>query len=360
MKRIIAMLTALLALMPVGLAEISMSGETDGDVIYTMYDQDGTRITSRAGKMYYGDEYISGDDQLYRVVEVNEEEMIAVAEHLGEAQIDVEAFSGFMSAVAEDKKLICMYSTHSDESYVPNDGDYSLEEDAGIYDVGEALKDNLEAHGIEVVYSQDTFLPHDAGAYSRSRSTAEELLKKGPDALFDIHRDGVAADEYETEVDGEEASKVRLFVGRSNQNSAENKAFAQKIKATADEEYPGLIKDIYIGKGNYNQELYGHALLLELGTHEIDKDLAITSTDYLADVINQVVYPESGAEATVQKEEGMSGVTKGIIWVIVVAVIGAAIYGLAATGKLSGMWDKIKRGTSELTAGAAGKKPHKK
>ena len=33
------------------------------------------------------------------------------------------------------------------------------------------------------------------------------------------------------------------------------------------------------------------------------------------------------------------------------------IYGLASTGKLSGMWNKLKRGLSELTGGLAGKKP---
>ena len=62
--------------------------------------------------------------------------------------------------------------------------------------------------------------------------------------------DLIATGHYaQTEVDGEDISKVRLFVGRNNQNSAENKAFAQQIKAEADREYPGLIKDIFIGMG---------------------------------------------------------------------------------------------------------------
>ena len=73
-----------------------------------------------------------------------------------------------------------MYSTHSDESYVPSDGESSKLEDAGIYDVGEALAKSFEESGIEVVYSKETFHPHDAGAYRRSRRTAEELLKDDP------------------------------------------------------------------------------------------------------------------------------------------------------------------------------------
>ena len=115
--------------------------------------------------------------------------------------------------------------------------------------MGHALKDELEKYGITVVYSEETFLPHDAGAYRRSRATAEELIKDQPDALFDVHRDAIPVEHYETEIDGEETSKVRLFVGRNNPNADVNKAFAQKIKAVADKKYPGLIKDIFIGMG---------------------------------------------------------------------------------------------------------------
>ena len=44
-------------------------------------------------------------------------------------------------------------------------------------------------------------------------------------------------------------SKVRLLVGKGNQNKDANLSFAKQIKAVADKMYPGLIKDIYMGKG---------------------------------------------------------------------------------------------------------------
>ena len=338
-----------------------LSGETDGEAVYSLYDASGALITMRGAKIWEGDEYIAEDNRHYRVVSVDDGNHSAVAEYLGQAETEQAAQLAFapFSAQAEEGRLICMYSTHSDESYEPNDGDYSLEEDAGIYDVGHALKDELEKHGVTVVYSEETFLPHDAGAYRRSRATVEELLKDRPDALFDVHRDAIPAEQYETEIDGEETSKVRLFVGRNNPNADVNKAFAQKIKAAADEKYPGLIKDIFIGKGNYNQELYPQALLLEMGTHKIDKDLVITSTEYLADVINDVLYGGSAQAATPAKtgEGNGQNAAKGIIWVIVIAAIAAAVYALASTGRLDGMWDKLKRGASEITGGMTGKKP---
>jgi stage II sporulation protein P len=193
---------------------------------------------------------------------------------------------------------------------------------------------------------------------SEANARAEELLKKNPDALLDIHRDAVPAEEYETEVDGEDVSKVRLFVGRNNQNSAENKAFAQQIKAEADKEYPGLIKDIFIGKGNYNQELYPHALLMEFGTHEIEKEKAEASTDYIAEVLDNVLYGPS-AKAEGAKGATGKGVAKGVGWVVGLALVAAAVYGLAATGSLRGAWEKVGRNVSEITGGLLGKKPGK-
>ena len=352
---LLAMLALFMAAVPAAYSE------NDGDCIYYLHSTDGEYLTMRAGKMYEGDEYIAGDNRHFRIVQVDDASCAAYAEPVDDGAV----FSGISfseAALAEEtkksggsdseKRLICMYSTHSDESYVPNDGDSSLWEDAGIYDVGNALKTSLEKKGIKVVYSEETFLPHDTGAYSRSASTAKNLLEKSPDALFDVHRDAVPAEEYETEVDGEEMSKVRLFVGRSNSNSQANMAFAREIKARADEMYPGLIKDIYIGKGNYNQELYPQALLLELGTHEIDKELVINSTDYLADVIDSVLYGEVASAEAADAEN--AGASKGIIWAIIIAILAAVIYALASTGRLDGMWNRIKRSISEITGGSIG------
>lgn len=354
MKRFLAALVAaLLCAAPCALAE------NDGDCVYTLLNADGEKLTCRAGRMYVDDEYISSDNRLYRVAFVDDENCTATAEYLGPAVLDEAAFADFLSAQAEsesdgkDKKLICMYSTHSDESYVPSDGASSLWVNAGIYDVGDALKENLEALGITVEYSDKSFLPHDADAYNRSRSTVEEYAKRMPDAIIDIHRDGVDAEEYETEVDGEDTSMVRLFVGRSNQNAAENKAFAQRLKAAADEVYPGLIKDIYIGKGNYNQELYPQAILLEFGTYEIEKEKAISATEYMAEVINDVLYGPSAKASTGEKN---SAAAVGIAWAVGIAVLAAGIYALSSTGKLAPAWDKLKRGASEMTAGLFGKR----
>jgi len=326
---------------------------------YTLLDAEGNVLTMRGGRIWPGDEYIAGDDRWYRVASVDDAAHTATAEYLGLSRPDGEAVSAFAtgkggdSANGDGKKLVAMYSTHSDESYVPDDGTASKWKGAGIYDVGDSLKAALEKRGIETLYSKETFLPHDADAYTRSRRTAEELLKQEPDALLDIHRDAVPAEQYETRVDGEDISKVRLFVGRTNQNAAENRAFARQIKAEADKKYPGLIKDIFIGKGNYNQDLSANALLLEFGTHEIEKEKAQEATGYIAEVLDNVLFGP-GAKAEGAEATRNVAVARGVGWAIALAALAAAVYALASTGSLQGAWQKLGQRAGELTGGLFG------
>ena len=350
MRRLAALL--LMALM---LLSASAAAENDGDCLYTLLDQQGTELTQRGGRIYEGDEYIASDNKHYRVISVDDARQTATAECLGE--VSEAAFAPKETAQGDGRKLICMYSTHSDESYVPDDGTESKWQNAGIYDVGDSLKKALEEKGITAVYSHETFLPHDADAYTRSRRTAEELMKKAPDALIDVHRDAVPAKQYETEVDGEDISKVRLFVGRSNPNADANKAFARQLKAEADDRYPGLVKDIFIGRGNYNQELYDHSILLEFGTHEIDKDKAIAATAYMADVLDSVLYG-SGAKKSQRGASATSGF-KGLGWALLALAVAGVVFAFAATGSGRGALYKLRRHASELTGGAVGEKPDK-
>ncbi|MEF9973740.1 MAG: stage II sporulation protein P [Clostridia bacterium] len=377
MRKLVVVLVALLAFMP-SVARAQADGaqviaaqadgaDGSGDAyaddaqVYRIVDTEGAYLTSRAGRVYVQDEYIAQDDRLYRVVEVNGDALSATAELIGYEPVnDAAAFALFEAARAAPKKLVSMYSTHSDESYVPTDGSASKTKDAGIYDVGDALKAQLEARGIEVVYSDETFLPHDAGAYRRSRATAEELLKGGPAALLDLHRDGIPdPDEYAKKIDGENATKVRLLVGKSNANASANRAFAKEIKASADKKYPGLIKDIYVGKGNYNQELYPKSLLLEFGTHTLSKERAIQSTEYMADVLNDVLFGGTAAAATTGQAEGKAS-GSGIAWLVGGVVVAIIVYVLASTGTFKGMGGKIARSASEVSGGLVGKKPDDK
>ena len=359
---------------------LTAADNADSDKLYTVYDQSDAHVFTFCGTLSEGDEYISSDNTLYRITAI--EDLQAKAERIGiESMPDVSwldageaqpVFASYAipaaSGKTDGKKLIAMYVTHSDESYVPSDGTQSINGQGGIYDVARQFRDELQKLGIDVILDESTHLPHDSGAYRRSRQTAERLLQKRPDAIIDIHRDGIPdKNEYTCTIEGDPASQVRLLVGRSNQNSEVNREFAKQIKAVADKQYPGLIKDIFIGKGNYNQDLSPNAILFEFGTHTLSKERALESTQHMASVVNTALYGSSTGSAkaektaTVNKSNETSGKNKGAITgiagLVIVAVIGAIVFAFAQTGSGKAMTGKIKRGVSEITGGLLGKKP---
>ena len=374
-KLILTFLFMFMAIPAAGVAEGTES-------LYTVTDSAGNALFTLSGELHEGDEYIAKDNTLYQITAVarNQANAEAVGQEpmpdvswldAGSAQpvfADISIPAG--SKNTDAKKLIAMYVTHSDESYIPTDGTESINGQGGIYDVARKFRNELQALGVDVILDESTHLPHDSGAYRRSRQTAERLLQKRPDAIIDIHRDGIPdQNEYTCTINGENASQVRLLVGRSNQNSEVNREFAKQIKAIADKQYPGLIKDIFIGKGNYNQDLSPNAILLEFGTHTLSKERAIESTQLMADVVSTALYGPQTSSAKSEKTKASQpaaqakenkGAAKGILLLLAAVVIGILLFAFLQTGSKSAMKTKVTRGLSEMTGGFFGKKPEQK
>ena len=350
--------------------------------VWQLVDASGRQLTSICYEPDIGDSYLSEDNHLYRVIAV--EDGRALLKDQGEqtlpdvSWLDMTDVAQPVSAVNGTRR-IAFYCTHSDESYEPSDGYYSTTEHGSVYQVAQALADSLTERGVTCEVSDALHHPHDAGAYRRSRQTAMELVKRMPDALFDIHRDGIPdPDEYAVTIGGRDASKIRLLVGRGNQNMEVNKEFALLIKAVGDKVYPGLIKDIYMGKGVFNQDLLPHALLLECGTYTLSKEAVLTSMPMMADVINRALYggvtgsagtsdvgsarmdtaggiTMGATDAPAAQDAGASG--KGILWLVGLLVVGLIVYGIVATGSVKGGMHKAGRNLHEMTGGLVGSKP---
>lgn len=275
----------------------------DEESYFTVYNGDNMQevLFMKGDSVAVNDEYISSDNKLYIIESVDEDKMVGVARYKEDVKMPVyniaKKDNNFKEVSAAVNKRIGLYHTHNDECYNDEDGVDSIYGAGGIHDVGKSLKKNLEKLSIKVFYSENLHLPHNSGAYTRSEQTASELLQNDLDAIFDIHRDATPRREYITEVNGTTMSKVRIVIGSANKNSEMNKEFALNIKAYADAVYPGLIKDIYIGKGNYNQQLYSRSLLFEMGTNLIEKEYARRATEPLAKTIDVVLYGTRMASA---------------------------------------------------------------
>ncbi len=374
MKRILCILALLTLLIPVAQAETT---------VWTLVDERGTTITHIADEPTVGDSYISGDNLLYEVTSVTGS-TATVTEKGPVALPSIDWLDADAALpVSATSRRIALYCTHSDECYEPTDGAYSIRGRGAIYDVADTLAEALENRGITASVAEDQHHPHDAGAYRRSRQTAVRLLQDAaPDCLLDIHRDGIPdPDSYAVTLGGEPASKVRLLVGRGNQNADVNKEFALLIKAVGDRLYPGLIKDIYLGKGTFNQDLSPRSLLLECGTYTLPKERVLASMPLMADVISRALYggivgsagrtvsdvqsaPQSTAGITMGATDvpttqpaGEGGVGTGLLFVIGLLVVGLLGYGILSAGSAKGGMHKAARHVSEMTGGLLGKRP---
>lgn len=351
--------------------------------VWEIVDEAGMHLTHVCYEPDAGDEYISAENLLFRVDRVEGSKAIAIKIGV-QSMPDIDWMDEVRPVSASARnRTVGIYCTHSDESYQPSDGFYSTRERGSIYQVAQSLADALGEEGIEAKVNDTLHHPHDAGAYRRSRQTAVDLLRTTlPDCLIDVHRDGIPdPSSYETEIAGQKASKIRLLVGRGNQNAELNKDFALAVKAVADRVYPGLIKDIYMGKGAFNQDLLPRSILFECGTYTISKELVLTSMPMMADVLNRTLYGGivgsigntkndvpfqqetrggvTQGEPDPELQSEAEGISSGVGFLLTILLIGIVGIAFLSTGTFRGGKKKLKRNLSEMTGGLISQPPEK-
>lgn len=258
--------------------------------IYSIYDENFNLLFER-DEVEIGDSYMSNDFKYYEIIYLDKESHKGIAKFVRNVEKPKIEKSYLPAPIKIEKRTICMYMTHNDESYVPSDGVDSVYGNGGIKDVALALKSELEKNMINVYLDDTLHIPHDSQAYSRSLKTAKNLISKySPDAIFDIHRDGASRKYYVSNINGKEHGRVRIVVGKANPNMKLNEEFATYLMAVGNELYPWLFTDIYYARGHYNQELSSKAILFEMGSHLCEKELLLSSMKELSEVITTSLY----------------------------------------------------------------------
>ncbi len=274
-----------------GLYAFALDGQITEN--YVVYNEEG-EIVCEKSTVELGDIFITKDFEQYEIVEVeNHKAQAKLVKKLEPPKIyrQEDVAKDKFSSRGNLSKKICLYMTHNDESYTPSDGYDSVYGAGGIHDVARAFKRELSKKDIDIVLDETLHIPHNSSAYTRSSVTAKKLLEEErPDAMFDVHRDGVSKSYYYVTNGGEGYSKIRIVVGKSNPNFDENFGFAQTVFALGNEKYPFLFSDIYLGKGHYNQALQPTDLLFEMGTYLIEKEYVYNSLPLLADIVNTALY----------------------------------------------------------------------
>lgn len=271
------------------------SSDSQGIQCVTVRDTEGNIIFQTGEPVHVEDEYINEMNQHYIVTKVSGEEGIAeIKTQVPTPPQDDLSSSSIINpslpALAEGQNIhVVIYHTHTDESYTPTSGTASEPGNGDILDIGKALQTALQEEGISATHSDNLHDPHDINAYNRSRRTAAQLIKEQPDAVFDIHRDSAPAQAYQTSVNGVDSARIMIVIGRSNPNMQTNLQYAKRIKAAADELHPGLMRGIFMGKGDYNQDLYPTSILFECGTDQLGADGVVIAVHSLSDAILSVL-----------------------------------------------------------------------
>ncbi|HWR45322.1 stage II sporulation protein P [Sporomusa sp.] len=338
-------------------AESTAGGELVSGYI-TVVDDKGVIVLQTGHEVHPGDEYISEDDVLYEITAV--EGTLARCRAMEKISSHAPDNAIFVQAPSPDapKPKIALYHSHTDESYIPNDGVPTERGNGSIMTVGDTFEKRLTELGYQVDHSKTLHDPHDANAYHRSRRTAMKLLQGQPVAIFDIHRDSAPLRTYSTTINGENVTKLLLVVGRQNQNRNTTLDFARNIKSATDAKYRGLIRGIFIARGNYNQDLSPRALLVEAGTEYNTREAAERSMALFADVVPSFLGPGGGNGGVAQASPAGTYTDTGgdntgggsdtpidtapgndILGLALAVVVGAAAFLFLSTGS----WQEAKR-----------------
>ena len=252
--------------------------------VYSIYSSDGFFLAQKQ-EPQVGDQLIMPTLEKYEVVAIDQANLLAHANKIGHFEVNRQNLIGGEAPKFKNAK-VAMYMTHNAESYELGDGYSSIYGPGGIHDVAKQLAQAFQNMNVGVVLDQTLHIPHDAAAYTRSGVTAQRLLNNySPNALFDIHRDGVPRSLYYTTHNGVPRSKIRMVVGKASTNFAAIQNLAVILMANGNQLYPWLFLDIYLATGHYNQGRTKNAMLFEMGTYLIEKHLVMASCAPLAEVV---------------------------------------------------------------------------
>lgn len=191
--------------------------------------------------------------------------------------------------IVNDKPSILIYHTHTSESYVTLDLEWypssftSRSSDCGqnMVRVGEAMVDELEKAGFNVIHDKTIYDTSYNGSYQRSRAQVEMYLELYPSIVItlDVHRDALTTNNEQTiikpvaEVNGKKAAQIMLIAGREGNtitsfpNWENNLKFAVQIQNKMNEMYPEVMRPLFHCYRMYNMDLTPNSLLVEVGTH---------------------------------------------------------------------------------------------
>lgn len=204
-----------------------------------------------------------------------------------------------------DMPQILIYHTHAQEAFADSE---EGNQEHTIVGMGEVLAEELRSYGYQVMHDTGVYDLVDgvldrSAAYDYARTSVQQILEEYPtiEVIIDLHRDGVEGKKFVTEIDGRPTSMIMFFNGISQNEQGEalswlenpyrqqNLAFSLQLQLKAEEQYPGLTRNIYLKAERFNLHLRPRSLLIEAGTQLNTVEEERNAMKPLADLIQQVL-----------------------------------------------------------------------
>lgn len=203
-----------------------------------------------------------------------------------------------------------IYHTHTWESYLPllPGSTNPSSKDKNVTVLGKRLGEKLEENGIKTLVDssdiQEKLLKRGMKyyqSYAVSRESVVEALgqNKQLQLMFDIHRDAQRKHVTTKEIKGQSYAKVMFVIGSGNPNYMKNIQFADKLHKLLEKSYPGLSRGVLNkpkiegNNGVYNQDLFDHNLVIEIGGIDNNLEELNRTVDALAEVISEYYWGEA-------------------------------------------------------------------
>lgn len=204
---------------------------------------------------------------------------------------------------------VLIFHTHSSEAYTADDIDRYEESDPyrtedkryNVIHVGDALTEQLEAHGLTVIHDREIYdYPSYTGSYGRSGAAVERYLAEYPsiEIVIDLHRDALGSGDvvYKTQalLSGKTSAQVMMLAGTGENglwhpNWQQNLKLVLFLQQALDRRYPTLARPIELVSERYNQQLSPGMLILEVGSSGNTLREAITAVELFGEAAGEAL-----------------------------------------------------------------------
>lgn len=214
--------------------------------------------------------------------------------------------------INKNEPAVLIYHTHTTETYQLLDRDFyptgnvtrTNDDGRNMVRVGKAMCERLENAGYKVIHVTDIHDNPYSGAYSRSRKTVEEYLKKYPSIqiTLDIHRDAIQRSDGTkiaptAEINGKKAAQIMIISGCQEDGNGitnlpdwkENLTFALKLQKELEEGFPGITRPLYFCARSYNMNLTHCSLLVEVGSDANTLEEAVYTGKCLGETLVKIL-----------------------------------------------------------------------